>query len=105
MGISGAEMVRLWLTATAFLVATIASGGGGTKAPWTSNDGNLCSYSIVAGGAIPPIGNDYNPSGYGHSVIQQFQKYPYQAAFGPVNVNGSAIKTPFQFYISAKVKL
>ena len=87
-------------------LANIVNGcWGGTKAPWTFTDGNFCSYGIVAGGAITPIGNAYNPAGYSHSVIQPFQKYPYEAAFGSYNDDGNSTKTPFQFYISAKIKL
>jgi hypothetical protein len=87
-------------------LANIVNGcWGGTKAPWTFTDGNFCSYGIVAGGSIPPIGNAYNPAGYAHSVIQPFQKYPYEPGFGPFNDDGNSTKTPFQFYISAKIKL
>ena len=62
-------------------------------------------HPVVGLGGIPPIGNAYNPAGYSHSVIQPFQKYPYEAAFGSYNDDGNSTKTPFQFYISAKIKL
>ena len=39
------------------------------------------------------------------SPIQSFQKYPYQPGFGPYNDDGNSTKTPFQCYISAKIKL
>jgi hypothetical protein len=87
-------------------LANIVNGcWGGTKAPWTFTDGNLCSYGIVGGGAIPPIGNAYNPAGYAHSIVPAFQKYPYAPGFGPYNDDGNSTKTPFQFYVSAKIKL
>jgi hypothetical protein len=87
-------------------LSSIVSGcWGGTKAPWTTNDGNLCSYGIVAAGSIPPVGNAYNPRGFAGSIVQPFMKYPYEGTFGPFNDNGTALKTPFQFFLSAKIKL
>jgi hypothetical protein len=32
-------------------------------------------------------------------------KYPYTPILGPFNTNGSAVKNPFQFYVTAKIKL
>ncbi|HEY8297166.1 MAG TPA: TonB-dependent receptor, partial [Candidatus Baltobacteraceae bacterium] len=74
---------------------------GGSKTAWTSNDHNVCSYNIVGAGAIPPVGNVYNPG----TPISQFVKYPYLANLGSVNVDGSSTKTPFNFFLEAKIKL
>jgi Carboxypeptidase regulatory-like domain/TonB dependent receptor len=85
---------------------------GGTKAPWTFSDGNVCSYAANGyqqgfAGEIQPVGNMYNPAGYHGSVVQPLVKYPYGANFGPASPNNAdgAIKNPFQFYVTAKIKL
>jgi hypothetical protein len=88
---------------------------GGTKAPWTfNNDGNICSYG-AADGLLNPVapygtpGANINPPGTktGGYIIQPAQKFPYFPTFGPVLVSAlnSATKTPFQFYITANLKL
>jgi Carboxypeptidase regulatory-like domain/TonB dependent receptor/TonB-dependent Receptor Plug Domain len=79
---------------------------GGTKAPWTSNNGNVCGYGTGGFiGEINPVGNDYNPAGHPGSVVQPFVKYPYNPLYGPFNQDGNSTKTPFQFYVTAKIKL
>ncbi|MGZ3518275.1 MAG: TonB-dependent receptor domain-containing protein, partial [Vulcanimicrobiaceae bacterium] len=74
---------------------------GGSKEAWTSTDRNYCAYGIVGAGAIPPVGNVYNPG----APIQQLVKYPYEAALGGVNVDGNSTKTPFNFFLEARIKL
>ena len=74
---------------------------GGSKEPWTMKNGNLCSYGLVYGGLLPPVGNVFNPG----SAIQGGLAYPYQAALGAVNVDGNSTKTPFNFYLDARIKL
>jgi hypothetical protein len=74
---------------------------GGSKEPWTSGNHNFCSYGLVYGGLLPPVGNVYNPG----SFVQPSLAYPYQAALGAVNVDGNSTKTPFNFYIDARIKL
>jgi TonB dependent receptor len=80
---------------------------GGTKAAWTSSFGAACSYNISGvGGEINPVGNIYNPAGYATgSIVQPFRKYPYGVTFGPFNQNGTALINPFNFYVTAKIKL
>ncbi len=79
---------------------------GGTKAPWTSSNGNVCGYNAGGfGSEIFPVGNQYNPAGYNGSIIQPLVKYPYSPLFGPFNQDGNSTKTPFQFYITANVKI
>ncbi|MGB6712099.1 MAG: TonB-dependent receptor [Candidatus Cybelea sp.] len=85
---------------------------GGTKTPWTFNDGNICGYTSLYGSVYPvaPYGTRgaiVNPPGYPGSVIQPFRKYPYEPALGPALIaaeNGSQ-KMPLQFYLTANVKL
>ncbi len=85
---------------------------GGTKEPWTFNDGNICGYSNVQGTVYPvaPYGTPgaiVNPPGYNGSQIQPFRKYPYEPELGPAIVsalNGS-YKTPIQFYFTANLRL
>lgn len=75
---------------------------GGTKAAWTVNDSNICSYGIVnSAGSIPPVGNVYNPG----AIIQPLVRYPYGRYLGPVNVDGFSTKMPFNFYLEARLKL
>ncbi len=75
---------------------------GGTKAAWTLSNSSVCSYGIVNGaGAIPPVGNVYNPG----ATIQPFVQYPYGAYLGAVNVDGNSTITPFNFYLEARIKL
>ena len=79
---------------------------GGTTAPWTSSNGNVCGYNVGGfGSEILPVGNVYNPAGHNGSIIQPLVKYPYGPLFGPFNQNSNSTKGPFQFYITAKIKL
>ena len=88
---------------------------GGTTAPWTYGDHNICSYGTVGGGLVPGIGNQYNPTGSltasckcsAWTIVQPFQKYPYEPALGPFLVSGlnNSTKTPFQFYLQARIKI
>jgi hypothetical protein len=83
---------------------------GGTKAAWTVDDPNICSYNTLnGGGAIAPVGNIYNPP----ATVGDFQRivqYPYAAYYGAVNVNTAAgnnnqTKQPFQFFLEAQIRL
>ena len=49
----------------------------------------------------------YNPAGYHGSIIQPLVKYPYAAQFGPASPNTTSgeVKMPFQFYLTAKIKI
>ena len=78
---------------------------GGTKAPWTVSDPNICSYGIVANGLIPPAGNTYDPGG--PAAAQPFRQYPYQGALGPFDISGlnTTTKNPFNMYFEAHIKL
>jgi hypothetical protein len=79
---------------------------GGTKAPWTSGNGNVCGYTFGGfSGEILPVGNVYNPAPQNGSIVQPFRKYPYSPLFGPYNQDGSSLKNPFNFYVTAKIKL
>ncbi len=79
---------------------------GGTQAPWTSGNGNVCGYTVGGfGSEIFPVGNIYNPAGHNGSIIQPLVKYPYGPLFGPFNQDGSSTKGPFQFYLTAHIKL
>jgi hypothetical protein len=79
---------------------------GGTPEPWTSGNGNVCGYGTGGfGSEILPVGNIYNPAGHNGSIIQPIVKYPYGPLFGPFNQDGNSTKGPFQFYITAKIKL
>lgn len=84
---------------------------GGTTAPWTSANHNVCSYAVTPqggyGGEIFPVGNIYNPPGHNGSIIQPLVQYPYFPIFGAYNqdsLTGSE-KMPFQFYITANIKI
>ena len=83
---------------------------GGTKAAWTVNNSNICSYNILnTGGAFGPVGNVYNPP----ATVASFQRliqFPYAAYYGSVNTNTAAgnfnqTLQPFQMYFEARVKL
>jgi len=78
---------------------------GGTKAAWTLNDRNVCSYSINnSAGVIPPDANIYNPVP-AFSGFQRLVQYPYEAYLGPVNVDGFSTKMPFNFFLEARIKI
>jgi hypothetical protein len=101
---------RLALTGT--LTNIFNTCWGGSTEPWTVTDGNVCSYAASGyqqgyAGEIQPVGNMYNPAGYPGSVVQPLVKYPYGAQFGPAspNTTNGSIKFPFQFYVTAKIKL
>lgn len=75
---------------------------GGSKEAWTISNNSVCSYGIINGaGAIPPVGNVYNPG----ASIQKFVQYPYGAYLGSVNVDGNSTVQPFNFYLEARIKL
>lgn len=75
---------------------------GGSKAPWTRNDSNVCSYAIINGaGVVQPAGNVFNPG----ATIQPFVQFPYEPYLGPVNVDGFSTKLPFAFFLEARIKI
>lgn len=74
---------------------------GGSREPWTMKNGNICSYGLAYGGLINPVGNVFNPG----AAIQAGVANPYQAALGGVNVDGNSTKTPFNFYLDARIRL
>ena len=89
---------------------------GGTKTPWTFNDGNICAYgngTSELGGTIFPVapygtpGAIVNPPGYPGSIVQPFRKYPYEPSLGPalVSAENTSTKEPLEFYITANIKL
>ena len=101
---------RISLTGT--LANIVNTCWGGSVEPWTITDHNVCSYAANGyeqgfASEIQPVGNMYNPAGFHGSIIQPFVKYPYGAQFGPASPNNpdGAIKMPFQFFVTAKVKL
>jgi hypothetical protein len=103
------------ITLTTVLANIVNACWGGTTQAWTTPDSNVCSYQIVAGGLVPPVGNAFNPPGSASSmhgknaatIIQQFLRYPYEPNLGPFLVSGlnNAIKSPFQAYFMANIKL
>jgi hypothetical protein len=74
---------------------------GGTQAPWTYGDHNICGYGLISGGEVEPVGNMFNPAGYKGSIQQSFRKYPYAPFFGPEDI----AKNPFNFFVTAKIKI
>jgi hypothetical protein len=85
---------------------------GGTQAPWTFNDGNICAYNNVTGTVYPVMpygapGAIVNPPGYAGSIVQPFRKYPYEPNFGPslTAAENFSTKTPLQVYFTANIKL
>ncbi len=99
------------LTLTGVLANIFNTCWGGTKAPWTSSNGNACTYTATPqggyGGEIFPVGNMYNPPGFNGSIIQPIVKYPYSPLFGAFNAPSltGSLKTPFQFYMTANIKI
>ncbi len=69
---------------------------GGTKNAWTSAVGvpqsKICSYGSVGVGAIPPVGNVYNP---GQSIQPAFAN-SYSPQFGSL---------PFNAYLDFRIKI
>ncbi|MDQ6930460.1 MAG: TonB-dependent receptor [Candidatus Eremiobacteraeota bacterium] len=85
---------------------------GGTKAAWTLNDRNVCSYNILNVGGAPGVGalgNLYNPP----ATVGDFQRlirYPYAGYYGATNTNTASgnfnqTKQPFQFFLEARIKI
>jgi TonB dependent receptor/Carboxypeptidase regulatory-like domain len=103
------------ITLTAVLANIVNTCWGGTTEAWTSSDHNVCSYQVVAGGLVPPVGNGFNPPGSISSVngknaatrIQNFLRFPYEPVLGPFLVSGlnNSIKSPFQAFFMANIKL
>ncbi len=110
------------ITLTAVLANIVNTCWGGSKEAWTYNDSNICSYGVVGNGLIPPVGNAFNPYGSASYIgtgksrqkipntntnIQQFLLYPYEPALGPYLVSGlnNSVKSPFQAYFEANIKI
>jgi hypothetical protein len=103
------------ITLTAVLANIVNTCWGGTKETWTYTDNNICSYGAVGNGLIPPVGNAYNPVGSvskqngknAATQIQQFLLYPYEPSLGPYLVSGlnNSVKSPFQAYFEANIKI
>jgi hypothetical protein len=87
---------------------------GGTKAPWTFNDGNICQYATpTISGIVDPIapyttpGSTANPPGHPGSIIAPGLKFPYGPNPGPflASATNFSYKTPLQFFLTANIKL
>jgi hypothetical protein len=79
---------------------------GGSVEPWTYNNGSICSYDLGgSAGLVLPVGNAYNPPGHNGSIIQPLVKYPYGPVFGPFNQDGNSTSSPFNFFVTATVKI
>ncbi|MBV8432671.1 MAG: TonB-dependent receptor [Candidatus Eremiobacteraeota bacterium] len=90
------------ISVTGVLANIVNNCWGGSAQAWTYANGNVCSFTAGGfAGVIQPVGNVYNP----FSKIQSFVKYPYQPSFGPFNQDGNSTKTPFNFYVTGKIKI
>ena len=87
---------------------------GGSAAPWTFNDGNICQYGppMILGGFDPVApyttpGSTANPPGHPGSIVSPGLKYPYGPAPGPFLASAAnfSYKTPLEFYLTANIKL
>jgi hypothetical protein len=89
---------------------------GGSKEPWSFNDGNICAYGTPNGavqGYVYPVspygtpGAIINPPGDPGSIVQPFRKFPYQPSFGPnlASAENFSYKMPLQFYFTANLKI
>jgi len=75
---------------------------GGTKAAWTYNDHNVCSYGVNnTQGGILPVANVYNPG----STFQPVAQYPYGAYLGAYNDAENSTKMPFNVFVEARIKM
>jgi Carboxypeptidase regulatory-like domain len=87
---------------------------GGSKEPWTFNDGNYCQYATpTLNGIIDPVapyttpGSTANPPGHPGSIIQPGVKYPYGPNPGPflAAAANTSYKLPLEFYLTANIKI
>jgi hypothetical protein len=87
---------------------------GGSKEPWTFNDGNICQYATpIIGGVFDPVapyttpGSTANPPGHPGSIVQSGLKYPYGPNPGPflASAENQSFKLPLQFYLTANLKI
>lgn len=87
---------------------------GGSKEPWTFNDGNICQYATpTLGGVFDPVapyttpGSTANPPGHSGSIIQPGEKYPYGPNPGPflAAAANTSFKLPLEFYLTANIKI
>ncbi|MBV8643686.1 MAG: TonB-dependent receptor, partial [Candidatus Eremiobacteraeota bacterium] len=75
---------------------------GGTKAAWTYNDHNVCSYGVNnTQGGILPVANVYNPG----SAFQPVAEFPYGAYLGAYNDAENSTKMPFNVFVEARIKM
>jgi hypothetical protein len=90
------------VTVTGVLANIVNNCWGGTAQAWTGTSGQVCGYAAGGfAGAVFPVGNIYNPG----DAVQGVVKYPYNPLFGPFNQDGNSTKTPFNFYVTAKIKI
>ena len=101
---------RIQVTAT--LANIVNTCWGGTQAPWTYGDHNICSYGAVGNGLISPVGSRTCSTNSGVTcnpgqIVQPFLYYPYEPAFGPALVSAlnNSVKAPFQVYFQTKIKI
>lgn len=73
---------------------------GGTSAAWTSVPGvaksKVCGFGAIGGGAIGPVGNQYNNKGANVYPLQRLNQFSYGPQFGSL---------PFNAYFDLKIKL
>jgi hypothetical protein len=97
------------VTLTAVFANLFNTCWGGTQAPWTSTNHNVCAYESGGyEGEVLPVGNTANPAGFQGSIVQPFVKYPYSPVFGVVNQNtgnNASLVTPFQMYFTANIRI
>ena len=87
---------------------------GGSKEPWTFNDGNICQYATpTLGGVFDPVapyttpGSTANPPGHSGSIIPLAERYPYGPNPGPflAAAANTSFKLPLNFYFTANLRI
>jgi hypothetical protein len=91
------------ITAVVTLANLLQTCFGGQHTAFTYYWSNsTCLYTNLIGGPYtPPVGNAYNPG----ANVQTFLRYPYEPYFGTYNDQTSSLNTPFNAYVSLRVKL
>ncbi|MBV8343809.1 MAG: TonB-dependent receptor [Candidatus Eremiobacteraeota bacterium] len=92
---------RVSLTVTLANLLQTCFGGQHTAFTYYWSNSTCLYTNLIGGPTTPPVGNAYNPG----ANVQTFLRYPYEPYFGTYNDQTSSLNTPFNAYVSVKLKI
>jgi Carboxypeptidase regulatory-like domain/TonB dependent receptor-like, beta-barrel len=92
---------RVTLSVTMANLLQTCFGGEQTRFTYFWNNQTCMYTNLIGGPSSPPVGNAYNPG----ANVQTFLRYPYEPYFGTYNDQAYSTNTPFNAYVSLRVKI